>query len=87
LTITRADQCPYTVKNVREISETAKEEFGLKPNIVNLLNCQEAQNSPCAFGIFCIIFNGKLIAHYPKNFESALLHQMKIPLTSATNRN
>jgi hypothetical protein len=65
LTIIRADQCPYTVKNVREISETAKEEFGLKPNIVNLLNCQEAQNSPCAFGIFCIIFNGKLIAHHP----------------------
>jgi GNAT superfamily N-acetyltransferase len=65
LTIIRADQCPYTVKNVREISATAKEEFGLKPNIVTLKNYQEAQKSPCAFGIFCIILNGKLIAHHP----------------------
>ena len=65
LTIVRADQCPYSVKNVKEISETAQKAYGIKPKIVNLKNYIEAQNSPCAFGTFCIIYNGKAIAHHP----------------------
>ncbi|MCP3874608.1 MAG: GNAT family N-acetyltransferase [Desulfobacteraceae bacterium] len=65
LTIIRADQCPYSVKNVNEISKTAKEEFGVKPNVISLNNCKEAQNSPCAFGTFCIILNGKIVAWHP----------------------
>ena len=65
LTIIRADQCPYSVKNVKEISETAEKEYGIKPNIIDLRNCQEAQNSPCAFGTFCIIYNGKVVADHP----------------------
>ena len=65
LTIIRADQCPYTVKNVKEISETAEKVYGIKPNIIDLKNCEEAQNSPCAFGSFCIVYNGKVIAHHP----------------------
>jgi GNAT superfamily N-acetyltransferase len=65
ITIIRADQCPYTVKNVNEISETAETKFGIKPNIINLRNYKEAQNSPCAFGTFCILYNGKVIAHHP----------------------
>ena len=65
LTIIRADQCPYSVKNVKEISETALESFGLRPNIITLENYKDAQNSPCAFGTFCMLFNGKLIADHP----------------------
>jgi len=65
LTIIRADQCPYSVKNVREISETAEKTYGIKPNIIVLKNCQEAQNSPCPFGTFCILYNGKVIANHP----------------------
>jgi GNAT superfamily N-acetyltransferase len=65
LTIIRADQCPYSVKNVREISETADKIYGIKPNIIELTNCQEAQNSPCPFGTFCIVYNGKVVAETP----------------------
>ena len=65
LTILRADQCPYTVKNVREISESANEIYGLKTRIVNFTNFKEAQNSPCAFGTFCIIYNGEIISYHP----------------------
>ncbi len=65
LTIIRADQCPYTVKNVREISETAVKVYNIKPNIIELKNCQEAQNSPCPFGTFCIVYNGKVVADTP----------------------
>ena len=65
LTVIRADQCPYTVKNVKEISETAEKTFGIKPNIIELKNCKQAQNSPCAFGTFCIVYNGEVIAYHP----------------------
>ena len=65
LTIIRADQCPYSVKNVREISETTEKTYGIKPNIIDLRNWQEAQNSPCPFGTFCIVYNGKVIANHP----------------------
>ena len=65
LTIIRADQCPYTVKNVKEISEAAQKIYSIKPKIITLKNYKEAQNSPCPFGTFCIIYNGKAIAHHP----------------------
>jgi hypothetical protein len=65
LTIIRADQCPYTVKNVNEILEVAKKNFKLKPKLIDLKNHKEAQDSPCAFGVFCIINNGKIVAHHP----------------------
>ena len=65
LTIIRADQCPYTVKNVREIIESAQTLYGLKPRIINLSSAKEAQNSPCAFGTFCIIYNGEILTHHP----------------------
>ena len=65
LTIIRADQCPYSVKNVREISETAEKIYNIKPNIIELKNCQEAQNSPCPFGTFCVVYDGKVVAETP----------------------
>jgi len=65
LTIIRSDQCPYTVKNVREIEKVAREDFGMQPNIITLKNHEEAQNSPCPFGTFCIVLNGECIAYHP----------------------
>lgn len=75
LFILRADQCPYTVKNVNEICETAKTEFNISPKIVNLKNHQQAQNNPCPFGTFGIILNGKIISHHPissRRFENIM---------------
>lgn len=65
LTIIRADQCPYTVKNVKEITETALQEYNIKAKVVNLKNAEEAQNSPCPFGTFCMIYDGKIVAEHP----------------------
>ena len=65
LTIIRADQCPYTKKNVNEIVETSKKVFGITPVIVENKNYAEAQESPCAFGSFCIIYNGEIISYHP----------------------
>ena len=64
LTIIRSPQCPYSVKNVDEILETARL-IGIKANLIDLNNAEAAQKSPCAFGTFCIIYNGKIISHHP----------------------
>ena len=65
LTIIRANQCPYTKKNVNEIVETSKKNFDITPVIVENKNYIEAQASPCAFGSFCIIYNGEIISYHP----------------------
>jgi L-amino acid N-acyltransferase YncA len=65
LTIIRAYQCPYTVKNVNEIQEVAEKEFHITPTIITLKNYKEAQKSPCPFGVFCIIYEGNIIAEHP----------------------
>jgi len=65
LTIFRSDQCPYLAKCVPEISETAEKVYGIKPKVIELRSWQDAQDSPCAFGVFCIVYNGKIIAEHP----------------------
>ncbi len=75
LYILRADQCPYTVKNVNEICKTAKKEFNIPPKIITFESSQEAQKSPCPFGTFGIILDGKIIAHHPissRRFENIM---------------
>ncbi len=65
LTILRANQCPYTVKNVNEIIAASKSLFKITPVIVDLKTADEAQSNPCAFGSFSIVFNGEIISHHP----------------------
>jgi N-acetylglutamate synthase-like GNAT family acetyltransferase len=65
LTVIRSVQCPYTEKNVNAILESARNEFNLEPILVDLKNSNEVQNTPCAFGTFCIIYNGEIISHHP----------------------
>ncbi|HEX2984307.1 MAG TPA: YoaP domain-containing protein [Ignavibacteriales bacterium] len=83
LFIIRADQCPYTIKNVKEIAQAAADDFGITANIIDLETAEEAQESPCPFGIFCIIYNGAIIADHPvsatrfKNIISGLLNPKK----------
>ncbi|MBN2281539.1 MAG: YoaP domain-containing protein [Candidatus Marinimicrobia bacterium] len=65
LTILRADQCPYTVKNVQEMVRTAEEEFDTKVRIIHINSHQEAQENPSPFGTFALILNGKILSHHP----------------------
>jgi hypothetical protein len=64
LTIIRSPQCPYSVKNVDAILVTAKQ-MGIKANLIDLKDAQSAQQSPCAFGTFCIINDGKILSYHP----------------------
>lgn len=65
LTILRSAQCPYTEKNVNEIIKTAKAKYKLDTNLIEIKSAREAQESPCAFGTFCIIYNGEVISYSP----------------------
>jgi N-acetylglutamate synthase-like GNAT family acetyltransferase len=60
-----SDQCPYTIKAINEISETAKSRYKIKPKIIELKNSRDAQNAPSPFAIFSIIYNGKILSDHP----------------------
>jgi predicted GNAT family acetyltransferase len=64
LTILRSPQCPYSVKNVDAIMQTAKK-MKLQTKLVELADEISAQQAPCAFGTFCIVKDGKVISHHP----------------------
>jgi N-acetylglutamate synthase-like GNAT family acetyltransferase len=64
LTIIRSAQCPYSVKNVDAILKSAKK-LNLKANLIEIKDSESAQQTPCAFGTFCIIFNNSVISHHP----------------------
>jgi len=65
LTIMRSVQCPYTEKNVKAILDTAKSKFKLETRLIDINDAETAQQTPCAFGTFCLIYQGKVISHHP----------------------
>jgi len=65
LTIIRSAQCPYSEKNVMAIMDSVEKKFHLKPRLIDINDAASAQKTPCAFGTFCIIYNGEVISHHP----------------------
>jgi L-amino acid N-acyltransferase YncA len=64
LVIIRSDQCPCVAKCAREILETAQR-LGIDSRVKELTTCKQAQNAPSPYGIFNIVYNGRLIADHP----------------------
>ena len=64
LTILAADQCPMVAKCVKDIAE-ASEALGLKTKVVRVRNAKESRELPTPFGVFSIVYDGKLIAERP----------------------
>jgi len=80
LTIIRSDQCPYVAKSVKEINETAQKKYGIKAKMIELKNCKEAQSAPCAYGIFSIVYNGRVVADHPisnKRFLNIMKEELR----------
>lgn len=80
LSIFRSAQCPYSVKNVEAIMETARSRFGLDPVLVELEDAGAVKDSPCAFGTFCILLDGEVISHHPisnTRFENIMTKRRK----------
>jgi len=64
LTILAADQCPMVPKWVEEIAEASRA-LGLKPKVVRVGSAKESRELPTPYGMFSIVYDGKLIAERP----------------------
>jgi len=64
LTILAADQCPYVVKSVERISQAARA-LGLKPKVVRIRSAKASRELPTPYGVFSIIYDGRLIVERP----------------------
>jgi hypothetical protein len=64
LTILAADQCPMVPKCVKDIAE-ASGALGLKTKVVRVRSAKESRELPTPYGIFSIVYDGKLIAERP----------------------
>lgn len=64
LTILAADQCPMVPKWVEEIAEASRS-LGLKPKVVRVRSAKASRELPTPYGMFSIVYNGKLIAERP----------------------
>jgi hypothetical protein len=64
LNVVYSAQCPMLPKSVNDLSEMASE-HGLELKVTVLNSAQEAQNAPSYYGVFNLVWNGRLLAdHY-----------------------
>ena len=64
LHIVYAPQCPYLPKSVHAIEAVARE-HGIPVTITVLRNASEAQHAPSYYGVFNLLWNGRLLSdHY-----------------------
>jgi ribosomal protein S18 acetylase RimI-like enzyme len=67
LNIIYANQCPWVARSIEDLGEIANKK-GLEVKITELKSAEETQNAPSAYGIFNLVYNGKLLAdHYISN--------------------
>jgi GNAT superfamily N-acetyltransferase len=64
LTILAADQCPYGSISVERIAEASRA-LGLKPKVVRVRTAKASRELPTPYGVFSILYDGKLIAGRP----------------------
>ena len=64
LTILAADQCPYVSKSAERIAEAART-WGLEPKVVRVGSAKASRELPTPYGVFSILYDGKLIAERP----------------------
>lgn len=64
LNLLYSDQCPMAIKFLEDIKKFCQEKK-IKLKIIKLKTAREAQNNPCVYGSFAIIYNGKIMADNP----------------------
>jgi len=71
LTFFKSDQCPYMYVMDDSILQIGKE-LNIPVNIERLETAQEAQNSPCVYGVMGLFYNGELLTYHPMGKEKIL---------------
>jgi len=79
LHIVYAAQCPMLLKSVNDLSIMAAE-HGLDVKVTVLHSAREAQNAPSYYGVFALMWNGRLLSdHYVSRgrFSSLLRNEIR----------
>jgi hypothetical protein len=75
LTVIRTDQCPYLDDAVNTINDYAKKEK-VKFTEIEIKSSEQVRKiSPSAYGVFSVIYDGKLLSHHyllPKDIDPAI---------------
>ena len=61
LTIVYSKQCPWVARFIEEVKPFLKKEK-LVPKVIELKTAAEAQKAPSLYGVFNLIYNGKLLS-------------------------
>jgi hypothetical protein len=61
LTIIYSNQCPWVSRFIQEVKPILKKE-NLSPEIIEIKTPEEAQKTPSFYGIFDLIYNGRILA-------------------------
>ena len=61
LVIVYSRQCPWVARFIEEIKPIL-EKMHLTPMITELKTPAQAQNAPCAYGVFNLLYDGRLLA-------------------------
>jgi N-acetylglutamate synthase-like GNAT family acetyltransferase len=64
LTILAADQCPMVPKCVADIAKISRA-LGLEPKVIRVRSAKASRELPTPYGMFSILYDGKLIAARP----------------------
>ncbi len=65
LVIQYTDQCPFVEHYVKEMRETAENDFGIKTELIHLQTKEQAQNSASPYGTFGVFLNGEFLTYQP----------------------
>jgi GNAT superfamily N-acetyltransferase len=71
LTFIKSDQCPYMYVMDDGLLQIG-DELNIPVNIVRLETAQEAQSSPCVYGVMGLFYNGELLTYHPMGKEKIL---------------
>ncbi len=84
LTILAADQCPMVPKCVADIAEMSRA-LGLEPRVVRVRSAKASRELPTPYGMFSILYDGKLIADRPVSARrfSSMMHKHAEPSPAA----
>ena len=64
LTIIRSAQCPYIAKFAVDIAQAAEEDYHLKPKVIDIESCEDAQDAPTPYAVFAVLYNGRVLADH-----------------------
>ena len=61
LTIVYSKQCPWVARFIKDVKPILEKE-NLQPKVIELKTAAQAQKAPSLYGIFNLIYDGKLLA-------------------------